>query len=83
MKHFKSSHQPADTNGAMQRKEEAIRKAQEVAIAIEQRKEVEQKLARRMRDKLHSENSRTRQSEDERRDRHRGNFVAGSTDRLN
>lgn len=73
-----SSHQQPDTNGAMQRKEEAIRKAQEVAIAIEQRKEVEQKLARRMRDKLHSENSRTRQSEDERRDRHRGNFVAGS-----
>ena len=51
---------------------EAKRKAQEVALAIEARKEVEQKFAKKMREKLQAENQKTRFSENEKRDRHKG-----------
>ena len=61
-----------EQNGVKQRKEEAIRKAHEVAQAIEARKEVEQKLARKLREKLQKESQRSRNAENDKRERHKG-----------
>ena len=63
-----------DHKGVKQRKEEAIRKAQEVAQAIEARKEAEQRIANRMRDKLIEQNKKSKYDEHEKRERHKGSI---------
>lgn len=65
---------PLDNTGAEKRKEEAIKKAHEVAQAIEARKihskEIENKLAARARERLIEENNRQKESDQAKRDSH-------------